>query len=118
MAISDSFSSDAMRRFSTESRYKRLAEEPAERRDKESTAESYGVLIDNAFKDVTHSPLSTMGIDVDTAAYSNVRRYLREGQLPPADAVRIEELINYFTYDYAPPGGGEAPVRVHLEVAQ
>lgn len=118
MAISDAAPSGAMQRSGAESRYRRLAEQPESRRIQESTTESYGVLIDNAFKDVTHSPLSTMGIDVDTAAYSNVRRFLREGQLPPPDAVRIEELINYFTYDYAPPGAGEAPVRVHLEVAQ
>ena len=118
MAISDSAPSGALRRSAVESRYQRLPEEPEARRIKESNTESYGVLIDNAFKDVAHSPLSTMGIDVDTAAYSNLRRFLREGQLPPPDAVRIEELINYFSYDYTPPGAGEAPVRVHLEVAQ
>lgn len=118
MAISESAPSGAMRRSMPDSHYKRLPEEPQVRRFKESTVESYGVLIDNAFKDVAHSPLSTMGIDVDTAAYSNVRRYLREGQLPPADAVRIEELINYFTYDYVPPVPGEAPVRLNLETAQ
>ena len=51
------------------------------------------------------NPLSTFGIDVYRASYSNVRRFIRSGQLPPADAVRIEELINYFTYDLPNPEG-------------
>ena len=54
---------------------------------------------------VAQEPLSTFSIDVDTASYANVRRFLQGGQLPPPDAVRIEELINYFAYDYPPPDG-------------
>ena len=53
-------------------------------------------------------PRSTFSVDVDTASYANVRRFLTEGRLPPPDAVRIEEMVNYFPYDYAPPRGREA----------
>ena len=65
--------------------------------------EEYGAIDEAGFVSVTSSPLSTFSIDVDTAAYSNVRRFLRDWSLPPADAVRIEELINYFDYDYPDP---------------
>ena len=62
--------------------------------------------------------VSTFSIDVDTASYSNVRQYLKSGQLPPADAVRLEELVNYFDYDYAGPDeGGDHPFATHTEVA-
>ncbi|EGF54055.1 von Willebrand factor type A domain protein [Bacteroides clarus YIT 12056] len=64
---------------------------------------------------VKDTPLSTFSIDVDAAAYGNMRRYLNKGQLPPADAVRTEELINYFSYDYAKPTG-DAPVKITTEV--
>ncbi len=65
--------------------------------------EGYNDVVDNPFQRVTDAPLSTFGIDVDTASYANARRFLTGGQLPPAEAVRIEELINYFPYDYEPP---------------
>jgi Ca-activated chloride channel homolog len=65
--------------------------------------EDYDFLNENAFLDVRQNPLSTFSIDVDTASYSIVRRFLNQGQMPPKDAVRIEELINYFDYDYAGP---------------
>ena len=61
-------------------------------------------------------PLSTFSVDVDTASYANVRRFLRDGTLPPADAVRVEEMINYFDYDYDPPIG-EVPFSVDVEIA-
>lgn len=67
--------------------------------------EEYDLIRDNTFKDALDNPLSTFSIDVDTAAYSNVRRFLDQGRLPPADAVRIEEMINYFRYDYPAPDG-------------
>lgn len=70
----------------------------------------------NKFLKVADHPLSTFSIDVDTASYSVVRKYLNQGQLPPRDAVRIEELINYFPYDYAPPQDGEA-FAAHMELA-
>ncbi len=79
--------------------------------------EAYSVIVEKSFLDTAHSPLSTFSIDVDTSSYSNVRRFLREGQLPPADAVRIEELINYFPYDYTPPRSVEHPFALHLEQA-
>ena len=79
--------------------------------------ESYEHIRDNPFLDVKQNPLSTFSIDVDTASYSNVRRFLNEGQRPPADAVRIEELINYFRYDYAEPANGES-FAMHIEMAE
>ncbi len=79
--------------------------------------EAYRHIVENPFLDVTRAPLSTFSIDVDTAAYSNTRRFLNEGRLPPKDAVRIEELINYFAYDYPQPVG-DAPFSVTTEVAQ
>lgn len=66
---------------------------------------------------VSEAPVSTFSIDVDTGSYSNVRRFLNMGQLPPAAAVRVEELINYFSYDYAVPGSEERPFSVTTEVA-
>lgn len=78
--------------------------------------ESYADINDNPYTRVMDAPLSTFSIDVDTASYSNVRRFLNAGQAPPADAVRIEELINYFDYRYAPPRG-EHPFAAHVELA-
>jgi len=77
----------------------------------------YDRLVENPFRMVKDHPLSTFSIDVDTASYANVRRFLlREGRLPPPDAVRIEELINYFDYDYPGPEG-DVPFAAHIEVA-
>ena len=78
--------------------------------------ESYARVAENAFVRVSQEPLATFSIDVDTASYSNVRRFLNMNQLPPADAVRIEELVNYFTYDYARPSGVH-PIGASMEVA-
>lgn len=79
--------------------------------------ESYGHFKENTFQRVDANPLSTFSIDVDTASYAIVRSMLNEGRLPPADAVRIEEMVNYFSYNYPPPRGG-APFAVNLELAQ
>jgi Ca-activated chloride channel homolog len=77
----------------------------------------YSRIIENPFLSVGEHPLSTFGVDVDTASYAKVRRYiLQEGELPPPDAVRIEELVNYFDYDYAPPDN-DVPFATHVEVA-
>ena len=76
----------------------------------------YAAIDENRFREVTDFPLSTFSVDVDTASYANVRRFLNGSQLPPADAVRIEELINYFKYDYPAPKG-DAPVSITTEVA-
>lgn len=62
--------------------------------------EEYAPLIENKFRSVTEEPLSTFSIDVDRASYSNMRRFIQNGQLPPQNAVRIEEMINYFDYGY------------------
>ncbi len=76
--------------------------------------EEYGRIVENGFKETTREPLSTFSIDVDTASYANVRRYLTEGTEPPKDAIRIEELINYFSYNYPKPAG-EDPFSVNME---
>ncbi len=67
--------------------------------------EEYDNISENGFKKVSDHPLSTFSIDVDAASYSNVRRFLQNGKLPPAGAVRTEEMINYFKYDYPQPTG-------------
>ncbi len=77
--------------------------------------EAYTPVTENAFQRVADAPLSTFSIDVDTASYANMRRFLGQGTLPPADAVRIEELINYFKYDYPAPQG-DAPFAVAVDM--
>ena len=77
--------------------------------------EGYDYITENRFQKVTDNPLSTFSIDVDAASYSNVRRYLQNGSLPPAGAVRIEELINYFKYDYPQPTGND-PFSINTEM--
>ncbi len=78
--------------------------------------EGYAPINENGYKNVRNNPLSTFSIDVDNASYSNIRRFINNGSLPPADAVRIEEMINYFRYDYPEPEG-EHPFSVYTEVA-
>ncbi len=78
--------------------------------------EEYKGIQENGFHDTRKTPLSTFSIDVDAASYSNVRRFLTQGQRPPADAVRIEEMINYFEYDYAQPTG-EDPFSINTEIS-
>ena len=77
---------------------------------------TYDHILENPFLDTKDNPLSTFSTDVDTASYSNVRRFINEGSLPPKDAVRVEEMINYFTYDYAQPAD-EKPFAMHIDVA-
>jgi Ca-activated chloride channel family protein len=84
--------------------------------DADFNREAYNRIEDNSFRSTRHDPLSTFSIDVDTASYANVRRFLKEGRLPPPDAVRIEEMINYFRFDYPAPRG-DAPFAVTTEVA-
>ncbi len=78
--------------------------------------EGYAPVNENGFKSVKNNPLSTFSIDVDNASYSNIRRFINNGVLPPADAVRIEEMINYFKYDYPEPEGAH-PFSVYTELA-
>jgi Ca-activated chloride channel homolog len=79
--------------------------------------EEYATIHDNIFQETTKNPLSTFSIDVDNASYSNMRRYIHNGQMPPKDAVRIEEMINYFTYDYPQPKG-EDPFSINTEISE
>ncbi len=81
------------------------------------TTEEYDYIGENGFCDPKHQPLSTFALDVDTASYSNVRRFIEDGQMPPRGAVRVEEMVNYFDYDFTPPPAGTAtPIAIHTEV--
>lgn len=81
-----------------------------------TNTEQYQHLDENPVHRVAEQPVSTFSIDVDTGAYANVRRFLNGGQLPPQDAVRVEEMINYFDYQYTPPATRETPFRVATEL--
>lgn len=78
--------------------------------------EEYDHISENNFHKVTDDPISTFSIDVDAASYSNIRRFLNSNQLPPADAVRVEEMINYFHYDYPQPINGD-PFSINTEIS-
>ena len=92
-----------------------VAEEAQFRRQTQPfNTEAYGHIVENPFLPAASNPLSTFAVDVDTASYANVRRFLTEGTMPPKDAVRIEELVNYFNYAYPEPAGG-APFSVNIE---
>ena len=82
-----------------------------------SGGEAYAPVPENPFVAVRAEPLSTFSIDVDTGSYANVRRFLTQGELPPPAAVRIEELVNYFKYNYPEPSG-ESPFTVHVELGE
>jgi Ca-activated chloride channel family protein len=79
-------------------------------------AESYQPIVENVFQNPKDNPLSTFSVDVDAASYSNIRRYINNGQLPPKYAVRIEEMINYFNYNLPAPTNNE-PVAIHTELS-
>ena len=83
--------------------------------DRPLDRERYAARDENAFKDVRIYPTSVFSVDVDNASYSNVRRFINQGQLPPAGSVRVEEMINYFKYDYPAPKGSE-PVALNAEI--
>jgi len=85
-------------------------------RPAEFNTENYAHVAENEFSNVVDQPLSTFSIDVDTASYSNARRFLNDGALPPKDAIRIEEWLNYFSYDYPEPVAPE-PFSVTSEVS-
>ena len=87
----------------------RQASEPADR-------ENYAPFESNPIKRVAEEPVSTFSIDVDTGSYANVRRILRDGRLPPSNAVRIEEMINYFNFDYPAPETRSTPFQVTTEL--
>lgn len=81
-----------------------------------SNTEDYSPINENTFHAATDQPSSTFSIDVDRASYSNMRRFLNNGELPPADAVRVEEMINYFDYRYKAPTGKD-PVAIYTDMA-
>jgi Ca-activated chloride channel family protein len=83
---------------------------------KDINTEEYDKIQENSFKGVAQTPVSTFSIDVDNASYSNVRRYLGANQMPPTGAVRIEEMINYFDYDYPQPQG-KNPFSINTEIS-
>lgn len=89
---------------------------PSYSQREEYNTEGYSKINENGFREVGKEPLSTFSVDVDRASYANVRRFLNGGQLPPADAVRIEEMVNYFGYDYPQPKG-DYPFSVNTEMA-
>jgi Ca-activated chloride channel homolog len=98
----------------------RSGEEPGEKVSvpPDANTEAYDHIVDNAFQVTAREPLSTFSIDVDTASYANIRRFLRQNTMPPKDAVRIEEMLNYFAYRDSPPSqSSEHPFAVHVEVA-
>lgn len=80
------------------------------------SSESYASINENQFRNAIKTPLSTFSIDVDAASYTNIRRFINNGGLPPADAVRIEEMVNYFDYDYPQPKGKD-PINIVTEIA-
>jgi Ca-activated chloride channel homolog len=79
--------------------------------------ENYAKIDSNPVRRVAEHPVSTFSVDVDTGSYANVRRLLRQGQLPPQDAVRVEELVNYFDYAYTAPRDRGTPFNLHMEMA-
>lgn len=79
--------------------------------------ESYASITENKFTNPIQEPLSTFAADVDAASYSNVKRFIKSGTLPPTDAIRVEEMINYFDYDLAEPRKGD-PVRIMTELTE
>lgn len=82
----------------------------------EAVSEEYGTYKENRFISVANEALSTFSLDVDAASYGNIRRMINQGQMPEKDAVRIEEMINYFSYNYAKPSG-EHPINIVTETA-
>src|SRR5690606_17367091 len=78
--------------------------------------EDYDGIVETPFLKSVNNPLSTFSIDVDAASYSNVRRFLNNGSMPPAGSVRIEEMINYFKYDYEGPKN-DHPFAIHTEIS-
>ncbi|WP_201977712.1 vWA domain-containing protein [Hymenobacter rubidus] len=87
-------------------------------KEEAGAGDTYAHVKENAFFSAKNAPLSTFSLDVDNASYTNVRRFLNEGQLPPRDAVRVEEMLNYFRYDYAAPAATSPdPVRISTELA-
>lgn len=104
LSVSNGYYSEGKRKYWNES----ITPYPDEYyHPKPINTEEYEKISENEFLDVSDNPLSTFSIDVDTASYSNVRRFLNSNQMPPEDSVRIEEMINYFSYDHKKPQGND-----------
>jgi len=88
---------------------------PDDEKKQDFNTEEYDVIKENPFVSPFNQPLSTFSVDVDRASYANIRRMLNNNQKPIGDAVRIEEMVNYFKYDYPQPAG-DAPFSVNLEM--
>lgn len=85
----------------------------------EAEQENYELIAENMYKSVTQEPLSTLSIDVDRASYSNMRRFINQGMMPPKDAIRVEEMINYFDYNYPQPKrNADRPFDTDIAVTQ
>lgn len=93
-----------------------LFSQPRYEAQEQFNTEEYKGITENIFHDARNSPRSTFSIDVDNASYSNIRRFIQSGQRPPVDAVRIEEMVNYFKYDYPQPAG-EDPFSINTEIS-
>ena len=93
-----------------------IAEEPPINFERHLNTEEYNHIVENEFLSSLEKPLSTFSIDVDNASYSNARRYLNNNQMPPKDAVRIEEFVNYFNYDYPQPKSVD-PFSINTEIS-
>lgn len=100
----------------SEAMYDMAYRQPQDYHRPQGNTEEYDAINENIFHEATRNPLSTFSIDVDAASYSNIRRFINNGQQPPKDAVRIEEMINYFDYDYKQPKG-EHPFEVITEIS-
>ena len=96
--------------------YQPSAGTPQDWKQPEYNTEEYNGINENIFHGALRNPLSTFSIDVDAASYSNVRRFINSGQRPPKDAVRIEEMVNYFDYDYSQPKGDD-PFAIYTEIS-
>ncbi|AXB58891.1 vWA domain-containing protein [Flavobacterium fluviale] len=102
--------------------YKNLSEKELDKKlnimpiPAEPTQEDYGAFVENAFESSKTAPLSTFSIDVDNASYTNIRRFLNNGQQVPKDAVRVEEMVNFFKYTYPQPKD-ENPFSINTEVS-
>lgn len=94
----------------------RMMAKPISRPDVQSNTEDYDIINENSFLNATQKPLSTFSIDVDAASYSNLRRFINNNSLPPKDAIRVEEMVNYFDYDYPAPTS-KHPFTVVSEIA-
>ncbi len=95
---------------------KRRKDKKADTIDPRTNREQYSPIVENPFQDAKLGNISTFSIDVDAASYANIRRFINSGQMPPRDAVRIEEMINYFDYQYNP-ARAQHPFEVYTEVA-